>query len=433
MGSSNSTSRRAPQTQQQVQGQPYGRPQGAVVQQQQAQPQFQQPQQYPYPPQQQRPMYVQQPGVPPGPPGQPGRQQMPMQNMQNPQFYLMFGGTPIIMSGQRPPSNVAPQQFFYAGNNGQYQRPMPPPPQVQQTITIRNDVNLKKASLKILPLAAGSSSSPSSVPAGHASGLSPDQQFGILEFVVDAARDFSVSIFFAAVESVQPDRSIVFTSQVSSTLVPSQVATKGLNVLVTQSSQVPLNLSLYPHDLLFEETSTSHPIVIVLQARDDGVQVTADSSTIGSSTQCQITYATLFEDARTNTVQVRVTKQKIVVQGRSYELQEIYGMDEQEAAPADGASPASAESSSSTKQESTGDDDESSMCVICMSEKRDTAVLPCRHMCLCSDCAKVLRLQTNKCPICRSTIDSLLHIKFNREGSSSSSNLHGETPGNPSS
>ena len=37
--------------------------------------------------------------------------------------------------------------------------------------------------------------------------------------------------------------------------------------------------------------------------------------------------------------------------------------------------------------------------VICTCEPRDTMVLPCRHMCLCAECAQALRLQTNKCPL----------------------------------
>ena len=47
-------------------------------------------------------------------------------------------------------------------------------------------------------------------------------------------------------------------------------------------------------------------------------------------------------------------------------------------------------------------------CVICLSEPRSTALLPCRHLCLCADCAQQLRFQTNKCPICRTLISSLL-------------------------
>ena len=40
-------------------------------------------------------------------------------------------------------------------------------------------------------------------------------------------------------------------------------------------------------------------------------------------------------------------------------------------------------------------------CVVCLSDLKDTAVLPCRHMCLCSQCAEQLRHQSNRCPICR--------------------------------
>ncbi|KAG6403751.1 hypothetical protein SASPL_135982 [Salvia splendens] len=53
-------------------------------------------------------------------------------------------------------------------------------------------------------------------------------------------------------------------------------------------------------------------------------------------------------------------------------------------------------------------------CVICLSEPRDTTVLPCRHMCMCSECAKVPRFQTNRCPICRQQpVERLLEIKVN--------------------
>mmetsp|Transcript_45512 Transcript_45512/g.120207 ORF Transcript_45512/g.120207 Transcript_45512/m.120207 type:complete len:305 (+) Transcript_45512:52-966(+) len=50
-------------------------------------------------------------------------------------------------------------------------------------------------------------------------------------------------------------------------------------------------------------------------------------------------------------------------------------------------------------------------CVVCLSWPRTTTVLPCRHMCLCNHCASVLRLQCNKCPICRVHISSLLQIE----------------------
>jgi len=52
-----------------------------------------------------------------------------------------------------------------------------------------------------------------------------------------------------------------------------------------------------------------------------------------------------------------------------------------------------------------------SECVICLSEPRDTAVLPCRHMCFCSYCAGIVRLQCDRCPVCRQKVASLLQFR----------------------
>ncbi|KAF9544351.1 hypothetical protein EC957_012152 [Mortierella hygrophila] len=50
-------------------------------------------------------------------------------------------------------------------------------------------------------------------------------------------------------------------------------------------------------------------------------------------------------------------------------------------------------------------------CVICLSEVKDTIVLPCRHFCICSDCGDVLRRRApQRCPICRQVFQALLHI-----------------------
>ncbi len=54
-------------------------------------------------------------------------------------------------------------------------------------------------------------------------------------------------------------------------------------------------------------------------------------------------------------------------------------------------------------------------CVICMSEPRDTLILPCRHLCLCQMCADSLRYQANNCPICRAPFRALLQIRALRK------------------
>jgi len=54
-------------------------------------------------------------------------------------------------------------------------------------------------------------------------------------------------------------------------------------------------------------------------------------------------------------------------------------------------------------------------CVICMSDKCDTAVLPCRHMCLCRTCADTMRnriqARSYRCPMCRERVASLVQFQ----------------------
>ncbi|KAH9253599.1 hypothetical protein BASA81_008435 [Batrachochytrium salamandrivorans] len=48
----------------------------------------------------------------------------------------------------------------------------------------------------------------------------------------------------------------------------------------------------------------------------------------------------------------------------------------------------------------------SEACVICLTETSDTALEPCRHMCVCLACSPTL----NKCPICRATVTSCVQV-----------------------
>ena len=57
------------------------------------------------------------------------------------------------------------------------------------------------------------------------------------------------------------------------------------------------------------------------------------------------------------------------------------------------------------------ENEEGTECVICLSEPKTTTVFPCRHLCMCRDCAKMLATQSNRCPVCRSVIEGMLEIK----------------------
>jgi len=91
-----------------------------------------------------------------------------------------------------------------------------------------------------------------------------------------------------------------------------------------------------------------------------------------------------------------VVKQVVVVDGTAYPMQEIFGL-------------------ADLKQE---DHDESAVgepCVICLTDPRNTAVLPCRHLCVCEDCSQRLSVEAaarnGHCPICRGNISGMQVFK----------------------
>ncbi|XP_014387228.1 PREDICTED: RING finger protein 157 [Myotis brandtii] len=75
-----------------------------------------------------------------------------------------------------------------------------------------------------------------------------------------------------------------------------------------------------------------------------------------------------------------VSREDGQVDGVSYLLQEIYGI----------------ENKYNTQDAKVAEDevsDNSAECVVCLSDVRDTLILPCRHLCLCNTCADTLRYQ----------------------------------------
>ncbi|XP_013914926.1 PREDICTED: RING finger protein 157 isoform X3 [Thamnophis sirtalis] len=116
---------------------------------------------------------------------------------------------------------------------------------------------------------------------------------------------------------------------------------------------------------------------------------------------CHVLLAT-FEKHADGGFCVKPLKQKQVVDGVSYLLQEIYGI----------------ENKYNTQDSKVAEDevsDNSAECVVCLSDVRDTLILPCRHLCLCNTCADTLRYQANNCPICRLPFRALLQIRAMRK------------------
>jgi len=64
----------------------------------------------------------------------------------------------------------------------------------------------------------------------------------------------------------------------------------------------------------------------------------------------------------------------------------------------------------------------SSTCVICLTDIRNVLLLPCRHLCLCGSCAENLKFQSSNCPICRIPFRALLQIDALRHHGDSDEN-----------
>ncbi|CAN4111173.1 unnamed protein product [Withania somnifera] len=188
-----------------------------------------------------------------------------------------------------------------------------------------------------------------------------NKDFYLISFTFDALVDGSIIIFYFAKEGANCKFSPVYPE-----IKPVQIPfTKGLGE------------EIFP---------------LVISAESGLPSTPPDGQSLDKSPHSQITEAVLLKN-NDDHFQVKVVKQILWIEGVRYELREIYGI--------------------SNSEETNVNEESGKECVICMTEPKDTAVLPCRHMCLCGECAKELRRQSNKCPICRQPIEELLEIKVN--------------------
>jgi len=201
-----------------------------------------------------------------------------------------------------------------------------------------------------------------------------------LQFKYDASVPCNIRVYYIASETADENSKYIIEARHE---VPTVYCEQGLGQMFILPHEHSFDVSLYKEDL----ATTAFPIVIALQTIADE-----------NNTQTQYTFASLLHCAD-DSYAIKAVQQKIQYMGQVYSVHDIYGLDH------------------TGEREGEG----SRECIVCLSEPRDTTVLPCRHMCLCHGCSELMRLQTNKCPICRAPVRSLLHVVLGKEGSSSSS------------
>ncbi|WOL08083.1 putative E3 ubiquitin-protein ligase LUL2 isoform X1 [Canna indica] len=316
------------------------------------------PPQYPNP---NTPQYYQYGYYPPPPPTMPVPLPAP--------FDHHHRGNGVGPHGEYPANHPA----WMGGGRYRYGPPPTPPPYVehQKAVTIRNDVNIKKETLRVEP---------------------DDQNPGkfLVAFMFDATVAGSITVFFFAKEGLDCNLTATKEDLLESVTVSFK---EGLGQQFKQPSGTGIDFSVFNDSELTKEGELDiYPLAVKAEACPSNNQEPAvEDQKLGNSNS-QITQA-LFEKKENGEFHVRVVKQILWVNQTRYELQEIYGI-------------------GNSIDNDTNGNDPGKECVICLSEPRDTTVLPCRHMCMCSECAKVLRFQTNRCPICRQPVERLLEIKI---------------------
>ncbi len=252
------------------------------------------------------------------------------------------------------------------------------PTPAASTKTIRNDVNLKKTTLRLVR-----------------DELEP-RRFHV-EFSFDTNVECLVSVHYAAVEAAGPAGAPRFSPLRGPAKPHKEKRPKGVGQAFRTRPEHALDTTRYsPADLQYDAGVKRYPLVVHLEV--------APSAAPTASVSSQTTFADLVWEGPA--LVARPLKQKIQVGKLAYEMQEIYGIE-------GGAKPTAQPAASDADADPVDDADaileNGRECVVCMTEERDTAVLPCRHM--CASPAAPRRARARSAPP-----DSQVHVQRVRQG-----------------
>ncbi|XP_012910513.1 E3 ubiquitin-protein ligase MGRN1 isoform X2 [Mustela putorius furo] len=249
--------------------------------------------------------------------------------------------------------------------------------------TLRSLVNIRKDSLRLVRYKDGADS--------PSEDSEKPRVLYSLEFTFDADARVAITIYCQAVEEFLNGMAVY--SPKSPAL---QSETAHYKRGVSQQFSLPsfkIDFSEWKDDELnFDLDRGVFPVVIqAVVDEGDVVEVTGHAHVLLAA----------FEKHVDGSFSVKPLKQKQIVDRVSYLLQEIYGIENK--------------NNQETKPSDEENSDNSNECVVCLSDLRDTLILPCRHLCLCNSCADTLRYQASNCPICRLPFRALLQIRAVRK------------------
>ena len=311
------------------------------------------------------------------------RERVPYDGAPSASVYQSNGGATYQPSDQRPSSSPAnssyarypaapawapqgqQQQQQRAGHSQprqeSSQQQVAPAKSLTQTATIRNAVNLQQSTLRLVPSEA-------------------DPQFLRVAFEFDASEPCCVMTFVAVRERLDGSMKSALAHVASvykegTTPTPFQTGVKygaGMRQAFPGAkegtSRHGIDLRLFREDALLQLGAGAHEnefslVVRLATVTDRGRRegYTLDNITPGLPlpkwVQGQTTFASVSRDPSTSVGwRVKVLKQKLWVEGVSYVLQEIYGLEKTNSGRTEGGE-----------------------CVICFDRAKNTTVLPCAY------------------------------------------------------
>ncbi|KAK1793906.1 hypothetical protein P4O66_010815 [Electrophorus voltai] len=251
--------------------------------------------------------------------------------------------------------------------------------------TLRSLVNIRKDSLRLVRYKDDADGNMEET--GNTRAL-----YGV-EFCFDTDARVAITVYCQAFEEFSNGMA-VYTPKTPAMVSESVHYKRGINQQFSLPSFKIDFTKWKPEELNFDLDRGVFPLVIQAVV-DDGDDVIGHAHVLLAA----------FEKHVDGSFSVKPMKQKQTVDRVSYLLQEIYGIENK--------------NNQEIKALEDENSDNSSECVVCLSDLRDTLILPCKHLCLCNACADTLRYQANNCPICRLPFRALLQIRAVRRKSAS--------------
>eukprot|EP00057_Strongylocentrotus_purpuratus_P027456 XP_011681930.1 PREDICTED: RING finger protein 157 [Strongylocentrotus purpuratus] len=337
-----------------------------------------------------------------------------------------YFGSHFSMGGQRF-ETPQPEAYLFGENadvNYLNSRPAPfpyPAPQPNEpTKTLKSLVNIRKDSLKLVKAISSTTDEESE---------SPSTRYSI-EFIFDSEAKTAITFYFFATEEITGGKA-VYTAKNASLRSETFRYERGANQTFAQPAFTFDPSDFDDGEFTYDPLKDVIPIVI---------QCTVDEGDEHSG-HCHTLIAT-FEQSADGAYTMKPMKQKQMVEGVFYLLQEIYGIENKnnpdapkvgsdnnndnmsqenvppgyeaiplgEALNGPGKSVQGAEGENNKHLISNG-----TIGVTEAHSNNQYLKLKAGHLCLCNGCADSLRFQASCCPICRAPFRALLQIRALRK------------------